>query len=340
MSRRLLVAGLSASLGYVLSAGSGVAQDTAPDWIRQPTREQIMSAWPVAALKAGKRGRAVLTCEVSASGALRKCRVVEESPPGLGFGQAALNMATAFQMKPATRNGQPVSSEVTIPVEFDTPSAGSLGSHIAGGGKKVAILNRPVWLRAPSRTEVAAAHPKSAGEQAGRAVLECRAREDGSLTRCSVVSQQPRGRGFGGAAMSLVDRFQLAPMPVGQTVSDVLVRVPVQFDRTNASDLGGARLAGNPNWSQLPTAARVAALFPEKATAAGVREGRAVLDCQVAIHGHLVSCRVDEETPPGLGFGDAALKLSAGFALAPWTEDGRPVDGSSVRIPIRYVAPK
>ena len=41
-----------------------------------------------------------------------------------------------------------------------------------------------------------------------------------------------------------------------------------------------------------------------------------------------------------MGFGDAAMKMSKLFKMRPQTKDGQPVDGGTVRIPIRFTLPK
>jgi TonB family protein len=95
---------------------------TKPDWVRRPVPADVMAAYPPDALRNGLQGGAVIACEVSATGLLEKCQVTREEPEGAGFGQAALAMSGAFQMKPATRDGQAVAGgQVRIPVRFLIP---------------------------------------------------------------------------------------------------------------------------------------------------------------------------------------------------------------------------
>jgi len=75
--------------------------------------------------------------------------------------------------------------------------------------------------------------------------------------------------------------------------------------------------------------------YPPAALAAGI-EGSAIVECQVADDGRLHACSVLEETPPGPGFGEAALRLTAYFRMASHTRDGAATAGGRVRVPIRF----
>jgi TonB family protein len=109
-----------------------------------------------------------------------------------------------------------------------------------------------------------------------------------------------------------------------------------------AAPLGGARpdlpvegVITEPDWASRPSANDVARFYPQVAQLLQL-PGRAEVNCAVTVQGALSGCATIAETPPGMGFGDAALSLSALFRMKPRMLDGQPVTGGTVRIPIRF----
>lgn len=83
----------------------------------------------------------------------------------------------------------------------------------------------------------------------------------------------------------------------------------------------------------------MARYYPDRAQRLEM-EGRATIRCTVTAKGLLQSCVVVSESPADAGFGDAALKLSRLFKMKPKTQDGAPVDGGEVTIPIVFNLPR
>ena len=91
----------------------------------------------------------------------------------------------------------------------------------------------------------------------------------------------------------------------------------------------------NPVFLEQPNVRDYARYYPARAQERD-QEGRATLDCIVAVDGRL-ACTITSEDPPGWGFGEATLRVSRHFRVAPQTRDGQPTAGGRFRRTIRWV---
>jgi protein TonB len=102
--------------------GSGVGPgvgDGPPRIIRGPTVGELRTLHPREAFRRRMGGRATLACRVRLDTTLSDCRLVDETPPGMGFGEAALAAARYFRFRPPTQNGAPIDGrEVRVGVEW------------------------------------------------------------------------------------------------------------------------------------------------------------------------------------------------------------------------------
>jgi len=310
------------------------------DWLKKPSSDDLMAVWPVEAFRRSVGGKAVISCTVTVQGTLRACQIVSESPKGVGFGGAAVTLSRQFLMRPAVKDGIPIETTVSIPINFPAPRP-ETGSYLPPKFnppmKRDRVYNRIPWKQAPSQADMLAAYPSRARAEkvSGTATLDCRLNKTGGISGCDILRESPKGFGFGAAARSMKDRFS-GPLvdSTGQTLATARVTLTFSFP---ASALDGSTPGiGRPEWTMLPTLDDFTAVIPSAARKAEVYSARVVMACTVAAEGALESCVAQSETPVGLGYADAAIRLSPTFRLSVWTDEGLPTIGGKVRVPLRF----
>jgi TonB family protein len=105
----------------------------------------------------------------------------------------------------------------------------------------------------------------------------------------------------------------------------------VAFGAAQAADLN------DPVWDRAPGQDDWAKAYPAHAAQAGI-SGAVKMKCAATADGMLSGCAVIQEAPTGEGFGAAALSLATGMALKPAGENGQPVAGRNLIVPVRFEA--
>lgn len=108
----------------------------------------------------------------------------------------------------------------------------------------------------------------------------------------------------------------------------------------SAADVDGSQIITTPIWVQKPSIDDAFRYFPTEAKTAGVITGAVRINCAIANTGRLRDCTVRSENPAKLGFGEAALKLSRHFQMAPQSRDGVPTAGKRAEFPLMLAAPR
>jgi protein TonB len=150
----------------------------------------------------------------------------------------AWNGGVAFVRQQDVVSGAPVAPPITAPRVPQPPPPENLDTSTdttqtpeppqAGPPPDLTGLR---WLHRPTQRDFQSAYPQRALNDGvnGHVSLQCTAAEGGWLD-CSVSDENPRGYGFGAAALELSRKFRLEPTsPDGRSVAGGRVEVPVEF---------------------------------------------------------------------------------------------------------------
>jgi hypothetical protein len=264
---------------------------------------------------------------------MQDCAIASETPAGQGFGGAALAITSIFVMTPMTQDGEPVGGgEVQIPIRFEAASYDP--SELLPAEDNT--LRTAPWLATPSADELAAAFPKAAEGVIASAhvVLRCGLTNQGGLSGCVMVGENPEGKGFADAARSLTKDFRAKVDPKIDNLGFLHVDVP--FDFRDPTQAAPRVEVDDPIWLQQLSPAGKAGLFPDAAAKAGVATGTVGLNCTGKADGGLQDCFVTSEDPKGLGFGLAGVEAAMVMKANPWTMQGEPIDGARVRFSLTF----
>ncbi|CAN5813930.1 hypothetical protein BH11PSE1_BH11PSE1_16650 [soil metagenome] len=190
----------------------------------------------------------------------------------------------------------------------------------------------PQWLERPTREDFENAVK-------GDVYLVCQITSEGRLSPCEVTDETPAGMGLAGSAISISGKFKMSTtLSTGETVGGHFRVMRMHFRLPPPPLPEGVRLIEKPQWLKRPSASDIGNLYPARAQRMDVA-GSATMQCSVSSDGGLNPCTVIDEDPGEYGFGDAALQIGALLRLAPLDEDGQPVAGGIVRIPINFTLP-
>ncbi len=101
----------------VVARGTVVASSD-PEAVKPSPMSAISARKPVLAQNARKSGQARIYFLVDENGTVAQARVMSETPPGLGFGEAAAAAIRATRFRPATKHGVPVKMWMTQILNF------------------------------------------------------------------------------------------------------------------------------------------------------------------------------------------------------------------------------
>jgi len=105
--------------GVTLPPGPRRSVVIMPDWLKRPDAKAYAAAYPAAAKTAHVGGRIEVQCLIGSDGRPHNCLVIDETPKEMGFGDAALKLASSMLFVPKRVDCAPVDDgKVSIPISF------------------------------------------------------------------------------------------------------------------------------------------------------------------------------------------------------------------------------
>lgn len=216
--------------------GARARLDLKPDMVRSvvaweaaPTYGDVVAAYPAKARAKGVGGRSSVECRFAPDGALTACRSYAEEPRGLGFRQAAVELARGFRAPQTDPSGRRLAGDYTTLSFVFAPEMLQDGRQVIG---------KPLWTALPSSEDFKVHYPKAASDAGvGQAsiLMQCRIGPSGALEGCQVERETPGGLGFGEAALALAPRFRTALWTSeGLPVVGGAIKIPLRYDVTLA----------------------------------------------------------------------------------------------------------
>ena len=188
------------------------------------------------------RGSATVECIIAPSGAPESCRVLTESPVGVGFGNEAVRAARRARALPSLVNGQPVQSRIRFTLDFLREPEGTVGGgDPSPPAPAPPVRQQPTILQSPSSSRISQAYPaKAAGvrvqgtsgyshQMNGYALIRCQVGRTGRLDSCMIVEEDPLGFGFGAAALGLASEYRFSPATINGDPVEGWAQIPIEW---------------------------------------------------------------------------------------------------------------
>ena len=201
-------------LGLCVFATSAIAQ-VAPDRLFPIT--DVVTEYPVPAIRDGEEGWVYVQFTVTASGGVRDVRVSDAEPPQV-FDAAAISAAQQFRFEPQTNNGTPADvADVGYVFRFDLTETVSLTAPEGVISRENDSMRLPPIELISTEdfiplVAVAPSYPDQALEQevSGWVIVRFTVTEMGAVEDAEVVDAEPPGI-FDAAALRATQGFEYEP---------------------------------------------------------------------------------------------------------------------------------